>query len=113
MDLTGKIYTNQTDRFLITSSKGYKYILVAYNYNSNNIYAEPLKTRTGIELKSAYHKIHTLLTNRGLQPSLHSLDNECPNILKTFMREVNENSQLVPHHIYRRNSSEQAIRTFK
>ena len=65
VDLTGKIYTDKTGRFLITSSKGDKYILVAYHYDSNTIHAEPLKTRTGLELKTAYHKLHTLLTNRG------------------------------------------------
>ena len=82
VDLTGKMYTDQTWRFPITSTKSYKYILVAYHYDSNTIHAEPLKTQTLPELKSAYHKIHTLLTNRGLQPSLHIVDNECPNVLK-------------------------------
>ena len=93
MDLTGKIYTDQTGRFPITSSKGDKYILVDYHYNSNTIHAEPMKMRTGLELKSAYNKIHILLTNRGLQPSLHIMDNECPNVIKSFMREVNEKFQ--------------------
>ena len=59
--------------------------MVAYHYYSNTIHAEPLKTRTGLELKTAYHKLHSLLTNRGLKPSLHIMDNECPNVLKTFM----------------------------
>ena len=30
---SGKFYTYQTGRFLVTSSKGNKYILVAYHYN--------------------------------------------------------------------------------
>ena len=72
-----------------------------------------MKTQTGLELKSAYHKTHTLLTDRGLQPSLKILDNECPNVLKIFMREVNEKFQLVPPHIHCINSEERAIRTFK
>ena len=89
------------------------YILVAYHYDSNTIHAEPLKTRTGLELKTAYHKLHNLLTNRGLKPSLHILGNKCPNVIKSFMREVNEKFQLVPPHIYHRNSTERAIRNFK
>ena len=113
VDLSGKIYMDQTGRFPVTSSKGNKYILVAYHCDSNTIRAEPLKTRSGLDLKSEYQKMHSLLNNRGLIPHLHILDNECPNVLKTFMREVNEQFQLVPTHIHRRNSSEQAIRTFK
>ena len=51
VDMTGKIYTVQKGRFPITSSRGNKYILVDFHYDSNTIHAEPLKTRKGIELK--------------------------------------------------------------
>ena len=95
----------QIERFLVISSKGNKYVLVAYHYDSNTIYAEPLKTRSGLDLKTSYQKIHSLFTNRGLKPNLHILENECTNVLKTFMREVNEKFQLVPPHIHCRNSA--------
>ena len=90
VDLSGKFYTYQKGRFPVTSSKGNKYILVAYHYKSNTIHAEPLKTRSGLYLTAAYQNLHSLLTNRGFRPHLHILDNECPNFLKIFMREVNE-----------------------
>ena len=86
---------------------------MAYHYDSKTINVEPLKTQVGLELNTAYHKLYNLLTKRGLEPSLNILDNECPNVLKTFMREVNENFQLVHPHIHRRNSAERAIRNFK
>ena len=107
------MYTDQTGLFTITSRKGNKYILVAYHYDSNTIHVKPLKTQTVIELKTSYHKLCILLTNRGLKPSLHILDNECINMLKTFMREVNEKFQLVPPHIHHINSAELYIWTFK
>ena len=113
MDLTGKFYTDQTGRFSVTSSKEEKFILVAYHYYYNIIHAEPLKIRPGLDLKTEYHKLYSILTNRGLKPSLHILDNECPNVLKTFVREVIEKFQLVLHHIHCSNSAEQDIRTFK
>ena len=113
MDLTGKFYTDQTGRLPVTYSKGNKYILISYQYNSNTIHAEPLKTISGRDLKTAYQKIHILLTNRGLKPGLHILYNECPNVIKTFINEVNEKFQLVLPHIHCRNSAERAIRTFK
>ena len=45
VDLSGKIHTDQTGRFPVTSIKGNNYILVAYHYDSKTIHAEPLKTR--------------------------------------------------------------------
>ena len=75
VNFIGKFYTDQTGRFPITSRKGNKYILVAYHYYSKTIHAEALKTRTGFDLKTSYHKLHSLLTNIGLKPSLHILDN--------------------------------------
>ena len=53
VDLSGKYYTDQTGRFPFTSSKGNKYILAAYHYDSNTIHAEPLKKRSGLNLTPA------------------------------------------------------------
>ena len=74
-DLTGNIYTDQTGRSPITSSNGNKYIILAYHYDSNTIHAEPLKTQSGLDLKTAYQKLHIILTKRGLKPGLHILEN--------------------------------------
>ena len=113
VDPPGKTYTDQTGRFPVTSSNRNRSILVVYHYDSNTIHAEPLKTRSGLDLTTAYQKLHILLTIRGLRPHLHILDNECSNVLKTFMRKVNEKFQLVPPHLHWRDSAEQAIRNFK
>ena len=113
VDISGNIYTDQIGRFPVTSSQGNKYILVAYHYDSSTIHAEPINTRSWLDLKTAYQKLHSRLTNRGLKPHLYILENDCPNVLKHFMREINENFQLVLHHIYWRNSADRAIQTFK
>ena len=68
---------------------------------------------SGLDLKKSYQKLHSLLTNRGLKPNLHIMENEYPNVLKMLMREVNEKFQLVPTHIHHINWAERAIRTFK
>ena len=73
VDLTGKNYTDQTGRSPVTPNKGNKYILIVYHYDSNTTHAEPLKTRSGLDLKTAYQKLHSLLTNRGLKTHLHIL----------------------------------------
>jgi hypothetical protein len=41
----GHIYTAQTDRFPVISSKGNTYIMVLYEYGGNAILAEQIKTR--------------------------------------------------------------------
>lgn len=112
-DFTSTIYTDQTGQFPTTSSRGHKYIMVAYDYDSNNIIPEPRKTRTGLEIKNAYQQIHNLLISRGLKLKIHILDNECSQTLKDYMGEENELFQLVPPHLHQRNAAERAIQTFK
>lgn len=112
-DLINKVYTDQTGRFPVTSSRGNKYIMVAYEYDSNTIHAEALKSRTGNSIKQAYQIIRDLLVHRGLSPKIHILDNECSQILKEYMDDENETYQLVPPHLHRRNAAERAIQTFK
>jgi hypothetical protein len=51
---TGKIYTNQTGKFAVLSSRCNKYLFVLYDYDSNAIMAEPIKSRTQGELTRAY-----------------------------------------------------------
>jgi hypothetical protein len=47
---SGQIYTDQTGRFPVVSSKGNKYIMILYDYDSNAILAQPIKDRTTPEL---------------------------------------------------------------
>eukprot|EP00957_Ditylum_brightwellii_P105581 8049606-Ditylum_brightwellii.AAC.1 len=42
----GKIYTNQTGKFPVVSSKGNRYVMVIYAYDANCILVEPMKNRT-------------------------------------------------------------------
>jgi hypothetical protein len=46
----GQIYTDQTGRFPVVSSKVNKYIMILYDYDSNAILAQPIKDRTASEL---------------------------------------------------------------
>ena len=77
-----KIFTDHTGRFPITSSFGYKCIMIAYDYDSNNILAEPIKSRTILHIKNAYQTMRKFLCRRGLTPRTHVLNNECSKVLK-------------------------------
>ena len=111
--VTGQIYSDPTGRFVAPSSSGNAYLLIVYDYDSNMIFAEPMKSRTGAEHLAAYKKVHTLLTSRGLKPQLQRLDNEASAALQQFMSDEGIDYQLVPPNVHRRNAAERAIRTFK
>ena len=111
--ITGKIYSDPTGRFVLPSSSGNAYLLVIYEYDSNMIFAEPMKSRAGAEYLAAYKRVHALLTSRGLKPQLQRLDNEASASLQQFLHQEGIEFQLVPPHVHRRNAAERAIRTFK
>ena len=92
----GKLYTDLTGRFPVQSSRGHKYILVAYNFDSNSIHVKPLKSRHNNDIVKAYEEIYTTLTSRGLKPQLHWLDNEASTALKNFIAKEQTQYQLTP-----------------
>jgi hypothetical protein len=113
IEITGQIFSDQTGRFPVTSSRGNKYIMVVYDHDSAAILAEPITDRSERELLRAYSKMHKHLTDRGLKPHLQKLDNECSEALKQYMRKNKVDFQLVPPYDHRQNSAERAIGIWK
>ena len=70
--LSCRVYSDQTGRFPQTSSRGNKYVMVFYDYDSSAILAEPLKSRAEAELLRAFKKLHALLSDRGFHPNYKS-----------------------------------------
>jgi hypothetical protein len=101
--------------FLIpkTPSRGYKYILVLYDYDGNSIQAEPMKNRSDAEAIRAYSRIYDELTAKGLKPKFQTMDNEASTALKHFLHSKDIRFQLVPPHVHHQNAAERAIQTFK
>jgi hypothetical protein len=109
----GQTYTNQTGIFPVVSSKGNKYIMILYDYDSTAILTQPIKDRTAPELLRAFQIMEQELVTRGLTPKLMKLENEASKLLKTYLHQQNITFQLVPPYSHRRNASEQSIRSFK
>jgi hypothetical protein len=109
----GQIYTDQTGRFSVVSSKVNKYIMILYDHDSNAILAKPIKDRTAPELLKAFQFMEQELVARGLTPKLMKLDNEASKLLKDYLYQKDITFQLVPPYSPRRNSAERAIRSFK
>jgi hypothetical protein len=112
-DTDGHTYTDLTGRLPKMSSRGYKYILVLYDYHGNIIQAEPMKNRSDAEAIRAYSKIYDELTSKGLKPKFQRMDNEASTALKHFLHSNDIQFQLVPPHVHRQNAAERDIQTFK
>ena len=107
--ITGQIHSDLTGRFLIPLSRGYHYLLVVYDYDSNSILFTPMKSCKAEELLRAYQSIHQRLLQAGCRPQLQRLDNECSQALKDFLNEQEIDFQLVPPDDHRRNAAERVI----
>ena len=107
------VYTDQTGRLPHPSSSGDNYLVVAYDYNSNNILLQPIKNRTSQTITAAIADIHNTLAQGGCQPQFHRLDNKCSQELKQWFTDNNIQYQLAPPHEHRSNAAERAIRTAK
>ena len=101
-------------RFLVPFTKGNKYILCGYDYDSNHVFTKPMKTRKKASQIKAVTIIIRKLKAAGLRPTFHILDNEVSTNLIAFL-ETDENItvQLAPAGFHRRNAAERAIRMFK
>jgi hypothetical protein len=84
-----------------------------YDFDSNMIFAELMKSRSAQDHLAAFKQVHSLLTRCGLKPQLQKLDNEASTVLKTFLQQESIDFQLAPPHVHRRNAAEHAIHTFK
>jgi hypothetical protein len=60
----GQIYTDQTGRFTMVSSKGNKYIMVLCEYDGNTIMTEPITNRTTVELLRGFQVMEQTLIAR-------------------------------------------------
>jgi hypothetical protein len=59
----------------VVSSKGNKYIMILYDYDSNAILAQPIRDRTPPELLRAFQAMEQELVARGLTPKRMKLEN--------------------------------------
>ena len=81
IELTHKVYTDQTGHFPVTSSQGNKYIMILLHCDTNCILAQPMKSRTEEHMVKAFSTMHNTIKQHGYTISSHMLDNEAPPLL--------------------------------
>ena len=70
------IYSDKTGKFPYSSNRGNQHIMVLYDWNSNAILVEQTKNRSKEEIAQAIKKLFKYLKSRGIQPRLHTMENE-------------------------------------
>ena len=76
--LKQKAYMDSTGRFPHQSSRGASYLFVLYNYDTNAILIEPLKSRQAGEFTKAFKKCSSQLAKNLVLPKLLIMDNNVP-----------------------------------
>ena len=97
---TGQTYSDLTGQFPVISSAGNRYLLLLYDYDSNAILVEPLKSRSGQEILRGHQALFARLRTAGARPKLHRLDNEASKLLKDYLNNQQIDFQLAPPHIH-------------
>ena len=72
--------------------------MVVYNHECNAIISEPLK-KSALKQPKTTKKVYTYLNKRGIQPRMYIMDNECPDVVKSFLQK-RVSSNLVPPNIH-------------
>ena len=111
-DPTEKKFSDLTGKFPVQSDRVNIYILVAYQYDANNILTTPIKNRTGPFILNDITKIHNKLRKQELTPKIHIMYNEVSEELKQYFEDSDIQFQLVTPHMHQINTTERYVRTF-
>ena len=112
-DTTSIIHIDQTGKFPIKSSHGFKYVMICYAYSCNAILTNPFKHRSANKLFQANQHLYTILHNAGLSSHMHKLDNKTSADIEHFIATQNAAVQFVPLDNHHTNAAERAIQTWK
>ena len=87
--------------------------MILYDYDSNLILSNPIKTRQAEELTASWKTLFFKIQTNGHAPELHILDNKYSEELRKVFKKYQVTFQLVPQHVHLRNAAERAIQTWK
>ena len=112
-ELKGLLSVDISGKYPITSVLGNKYIFVLYDYDSNIIIGEPMKSRQKEDIIAAYQTCYKILTKAGIHPILQRLDNEISDDLIQTIENNGLTYQIASPGDHRINPAEKAIQIYK
>ena len=84
-NLSGKLYSDRTGRFPVTSSRGNCYVVIFYTLYGNHIKSYPINSQHIDDLLKSYDEVYSYLRFRGYCPQLHKLENETSKDIENFI----------------------------
>ena len=81
----GTLYTDATGALPVVSLEGNQYYFIAYDYDTNAILAELLRSVRDADIIAAFEKIFQELKTKGYKPTLNSIDNQATTTLKAYL----------------------------
>ena len=112
-NLDGLICTDLPGHFHFISSRGNNHIFVMYDFDSNTILAEPIKSRKTKHLIKGFTSCHKQITAAGITHILLRLHNDISSDLIDAIHSKIVKYQLANAYGHRHNLAERAIQTFK
>ena len=109
----GTLYTDATGALPVRSLEGNQYYFVAYDYDTNNIFAEPVKDMTDASIIGGFEAVFESLKEKGFKPKFNVTDNQAANSIKRYLKTQDCEWQFVEPSNHRVNAAERAIQTYK
>jgi len=72
---TGTYYTDATRALSTRSLNGNQYYFVAYDYDTNYIFAIPIKDQTEASIVGGFEEVFSSLKKKGFKPQFNGMDN--------------------------------------
>ena len=108
-DPRATIFTDQTGKFPLQSSRRNHHQMVVHDIDSNSTWVEPMKNRTEGDMILSRRRSLSRMKLRSIIPKHQVLDNEISDAYRTEIRDTNVTFQLVPPDDHRRNLAERTI----
>lgn len=112
-NLKGVISTDLPGRFPFPSSRGMNYVFLLYDYDSNAILVEPIKSRNTDHLIEGYDACYNRLVAAGVIPVLHRLDNEISDDMRASIKAKDLKYQLSDTYDHHAQPAERHVGTYK
>ena len=109
----GTMYTDATGALPVLSLDGMQYFFVAYDYDTNYIFAIPIPNLKDETIIEAFENVFNELSEKGHRPTFNVSDNQAAKPIKQFLQKENCKWQFVDPMNHRVNAAERAIQTYK
>ena len=109
----GTLYTDATGALPARSLDGNQYYFVVYDYDTNYIFAIPLKDMTNTSIIEGFDTVFSQMKEKGHKPKFNVTDNQASTAIKAYLKAQDCAYQFVEPSNHRVNAAERAIQTYK